>query len=305
LRQLSIDKREKIIRFLPGRWRIAQELVLPRGYVVKAGEGVELDLVENGMIISYSPVDFVGTGERPVILKSSGQSAGGLTVIKAGGKSHLKNAVFRNLRSNNRNGWALTGAVTFYESPVDIIDSGFFASRSEDALNIVRSQFMINGVRFEDAASDALDLDFSSGRIERSSFLNTGNDAIDLSGSVVDVRNLVIEGSGDKGISIGEKSVMNAESVSIRNARIGIANKDMSELTGKNLDITGSEVAIAVYQKKSEFGPSKGEVIDGQIWETETPFLVEKGSSLRFNSQSVKVDPRKIVEILYETPDEK
>ncbi len=302
---IAIDKVERIIRILPGRWRITQELILPHGYVVKAGEGVELDLAGNGMIISYSPLQFIGTAKNPVIVKSLDQSTGGLAVIKTVGKSIFRNVGFKNLRSNSHSGWALTGAVTFYESPVEIIDSEFLGSRSEDALNIIRSKFILNGVHFEDAFSDALDLDFSSGRIVGSSFLNSGNDAIDLSGSVVIAQNLVINGAGDKGISIGEKSVLNAESLSIQNAIIGIASKDLSELTGKNVSITGAKVAIAVYQKKSEFGPSKGKIINGKVLETETLFLVEKGSSLRFNSQSVKVDARKISEVLNVTPAKK
>ena len=43
---------------------------------------------------------------------------------------------------------------------------------SEDAVNIVSSNYSINGTFFENIKSDAIDIDFSHGKIDNAEFLN-------------------------------------------------------------------------------------------------------------------------------------
>ena len=104
-------------------------------------------------------------------------------------------------------GWNLTGAVTFFESPVTNSNSKFEANRSEDSLNIIRSNFKINDSSFSQTQSDALDIDFGVGTIQNSNFIGIGNDAIDISGTKLTMKNIYINNAGDKAISItSEKS---------------------------------------------------------------------------------------------------
>ena len=57
-----------------------------------------------------------------------------------------------------------------------------------------------------DTQADAFDSDFCTGSIARCLFVNCGSDAIDVSGSVFEVADTRIEGTGDKGMSAGEDS---------------------------------------------------------------------------------------------------
>ena len=89
-------------------------------------------------------------------------------------------------------------SINFYNSPVVIEDSIFENIYSEDALNIIRSEFEIKNTVFKNVRSDAFDSDFSEGSVLNSKFYNIGNDAIDVSGSLVKLISVSVDNSGDK-----------------------------------------------------------------------------------------------------------
>ena len=68
--------------------------------------------------------------------------------------------------------------------------------------------------------------------------------------------------SADKGISVGEKSIVHIKDTSIKGSNIALASKDLSKTTANNLTIKSSNLGISVFQKKPEFGPASVE-IDG------------------------------------------
>ena len=153
-----------------------------------------------------------------------------MAVMTAKDKSVLQNVIFDGLISPSQAGWALPGAVTFYESPVTFLDVKFTNTQSEDALNIVRSEFTLENVVFRNSLSDAFDSDFSRGTIKNTSFLTCGNDALDVSGSEIQVESIFLDGVGDKGISAGEKSRIVVDKLEGKNSRIVVASKDWSEV---------------------------------------------------------------------------
>jgi hypothetical protein len=214
-------------------------------------------------------------------------------------ESVLKHVHFDNLSNPIQNDWGLTGAVTFYESPVKIMDSRFSNNRCEDSLNIVRSNFKISGSVFYNSYSDAFDADFSQGTIADTTFIDSSNDAIDFSGSVIDVKNITIKGAGDKGISAGEGTTMKIDAAKIDNTEIAIASKDKSEIVANNVFINNSKVGFAVFQKKSEFGAASIITNTTKLLSVDIPFLVEIGSSLTVEGKSISSNQKKVKDILY------
>lgn len=182
---LVVNEAEKIIYIKPGDWKQDKNLIIPKGYKVVCGKDTRLDLSNSAKILSYSPLIFIGSEDKPIILGSEDSSGQGIVVINAQQKTVFKHVVFDNLSSPFHRGWQLTGAVTFYESDVQIFRCHFSNNKSEDALNLVRSEFSINKSLFSKTFSDAIDVDFSIGQIANSSFIDLGNDAIDVSGSDV------------------------------------------------------------------------------------------------------------------------
>ena len=107
-------------------------------------------------------------------------------------ESFIENVQFFNLGYKVEYYLGTTGSVTFYESPANIINCYFYNIVSEDALNIVRSTFKINGSSFYNNLHDTLDIDYCNGEIKDSFFSNSGNDAIDLSGSNINLNEIDI-----------------------------------------------------------------------------------------------------------------
>lgn len=284
---LKVDEPEKKIFIKCGRWAVKRSLIIPKGYEVIAQEGTVLDLQKSARILSYSPLKFFGTEENPIVICSKDLTGQGIVVMNADGESILKNTIFRGLSNPSHAGWELTGAVTFYESDVAISCCQFLSNKSEDGLNIVRSNFSISKSFFNETAFDALDIDFSNGEISNTSFVNCGNDALDISGSVVDIRDIFVNGAGDKGLSVGEASTVTADTLEIQNAGISAASKDTSSLTINGITISGCKVGFSVYQKKPEFGSAFMTVTGLMAERIEIPYLVEKESKLKVNGKNI------------------
>jgi len=295
---LLIDEANKQIFVKSGKWNINQSLIIPKGYKVIAKEGTQLNLSNFSKILSYSSFEFMGTEEEPIIINSPDSTGQGVIVMNANRASLLENVVFENLSAPSQSGWELTGAVTFYEAPVSIYNCKFISNRAEDALNIVRSEFTIDKSSFIQAYSDAFDADFSKGSITNCFFINSKNDAVDVSGSVVDVHNIFINTAGDKGISLGENSQIRASNIKIQNAGIGIASKDQSELIGRDLDILDSKIGLAVYQKKSEFGPGAMTIKGLSMEKVSIPYYVEEQSTLIVNERIIESSEKNVNAIL-------
>ena len=132
-----------------------------------------------------------------------------------------------------------------------------------------------------------MDIDFCKGKINKSFFFFSGNDAIDISGSKINLKQIEIHHTSDKGISIGESSNLNASNIKIQNSNIGIASKDLSNAQIKNLEIKESEIGLAVFQKKTEFGPAKLNITNGILSSCNIEYLVEDKSTLTLNNRKL------------------
>lgn len=296
---LIINAATKEILIKPGSWVVNKTMILPRGYRVICGPGTRLNLADASMILSYSPLEFTGSEDLPILIHSENSTGQGLAVLSAGKRSVLDYVMFDNLSNPAYQGWELTGAVTFYESDVQISHCQFIENRSEDGLNLIRSEFGIANSLFSGTSSDALDADFCKGQITATSFINCGNDGIDVSGSVIEVERVFINGSGDKGLSNGEHSEMTVSDVEIQNAEIGIASKDISLIKLRNVNISGGQIGLTAYQKKPEFGPGVIEARELRIKNVPIPYLVEERSQVTVDEKVIPSSRDNVKDILY------
>jgi hypothetical protein len=296
---LRTGEEDKTITVLPGKHSLSEPLILPAGYTVRAGEGAELDLIKSAMILSYSPLYWSGSERNPIRIISSDSTGQGLTVLASGQPSTLLWVMFDNLSNPVQGKWSLTGAVTFYESPVTMSHCRFANNRSEDCLNTVRTEFKIEHTAFVQTQADAFDADFCIGGFENVTFLQCGNDAIDISGSTVNVANVMIDSTGDKGLSAGENSQMIVRNVTIQNAELAVASKDRSDTEIQELVIRNCRVGFTAYQKKPEFGPGHIRVTGMQLTNSQQPYLIEEGSSLTIDGKVIPPGGKQIKDLLY------
>jgi hypothetical protein len=179
-----------------------------------------------------------------------------------------------------RIGWRLTGGATLRRAEVKIAHSRFVGNRAEDALNLIRTQFELEDVEFEDTSSDALDADFSDGTIRRGRFSQIGGDGIDVSGAKIEVDGTLLEDINDKAISVGEASRLTARNVRIARVGSGAASKDASEFTFEDSSIADASTAgVSVYTKKPVYGPASATLLRIDMKNVATDVLVQSGNS--------------------------
>lgn len=296
---LETREAEKEIIIKNGTWTIDESLIIPEGYKIICESGTKLNLKNSAVVVSYSPFQFVGEKGNPIEIYSTDSKGQGIVVMNAYTESLFKYVVFKNLSNPVHNGWELTGAITFYNSPVVFSDCRFVESRCEDALNIVRSDFNIDNCIFSNTQADAIDSDFSKGRITNSSFYETGNDALDVSGTTIRLENIYIFKPGDKGVSAGEKSFVNCENIKVEGGELAFASKDLSKIKIDGAEINSSKVGFTVYQKKPEYGPASIEGEHIEMSKVEVPYLIEKKSTLIVEGKIILPNEDKVKDMLY------
>ena len=299
---LSIDSDKKLIKFKEKKIFIRKPLIIPTNYKLVVEDGSKIILQDNGFIVSKSPLLFAGSEAKPIsVINTSQKNTNGIIILNAKENSSFNNVIFDNLTNIDYKSWLLPGALTIYQSPITLTSCVFENSKSEDALNIVRSNFEINNIKFIKSRSDAIDIDFSDGNLSNIFIENSGNDGLDLSGSKVKIKKLVILNSGDKALSIGEKSNISINKVFIKNAYVGVANKDGSDATISNLSIINSELGITGFKKKKEYAPSKTIIINSDESLNEIPYLLGEGSNLSINNIKMENNSKDnlIIKMLY------
>ena len=300
---VRVREKAREIDLLPGRWVAERNVILPAGYRVHAPPGFTLDLQQGAMLLSRSPLDWVGTEAEPIVITSSDGTGEGVAVLQAGEASRLAFVVFRGLGAPDQRGWSLTGAVTFYESDVAFSDCLFAANHSgDDLLNVVRSKFSLERSRLQGSLFDALDADFAEGSLVDTLFVAAGNDGVDLSGSHVELRNVRVDGAGDKAFSFGEASQVRGRELSVRGAAFGVAVKDNSFAALERLAIEESRVGLAVFQKKPEFGPALLRIAGLRSVNVAEAHRIETGSRVELDGRVLDGKARDVADEIYAEP---
>jgi hypothetical protein len=279
---------------------IVDEIVLiPENKILVFEKGAQVDFVNRGGLISYSPVFMNGTKEEPIIIKSSDSTANAFTVLKAHLRSQIEYVTFTNLNTLDFEGWTLTGAVNFYESDVDIYHTQFLNNHCEDALNIIRSDFKVSEAKFRNIFADAFDSDFCTGLLDHSHFSNVGNDAIDFSTSQIHIEDCKMVDIGDKGVSGGEGSTLWVRNTSLSRCNIGAASKDLSQVELINVSIDSCKYALVALKKKPEYGAATLSTRDLKISNCETKHLIEDQSVLFLNGRKIEGYQKNVAKLFY------
>lgn len=284
---------------ISGVHELTSKVLVPKGKVVVFEAGSQVNILNEGTIISHSPLYMLGTQEQPIKIYSTDTTANAFTVLQAGGRSKLSHVVFEDLNTLEYDGWNLTGAVNFYESDVDIDHCSFLKNHCEDALNIIRADFHVTESKFEDIYADAFDSDFCTGLLDYTSFDRVGNDAIDFSTSQIHIEHCEITNILDKGISGGEGSTLWVKNTNIINCNIGAASKDLSNVSLENVNIENCYYGLVALRKKPEYGAAVFDTKKLKLVNCQVNHLIEKNSVLNFNGRKIDGTREKVAEMFY------
>ena len=254
---LRVEAQAQMLTIAPGVWDVAGDLLLPEGYGLRLTPGTTLNFGVENFLLATGPLIFEGTEEAPIVLRPQGEKWRGIVVLDVAQPSLWRYVTVEATDALDRQGWMMTGGITFYRSAIRLEYSRILRTQAEDGLNVIRAHFAFVDSEFGDTRSDGFDSDFGRGVIERCIFHDIGADAIDVSGTEVQVRDVRMVNLGDKGLSVGEMSHVTAEDVFISEADFGVVSKDLSQASIASVTIQAARVAgLAAYIKKPAYGPA-------------------------------------------------
>ena len=279
-----------------GNFSVIGNIYIPQGFKLVIPPGCSISFSKNSTFVSESPIHAVGTTDKPIYFKGLNNNWCGILLSGVDILSKFKNVFISDIRGvgkvphvNGRvmNGWSMTGGVTIFNSLVEMKHCYFTNFLTEDALNIVSSQFHLEKCTFKDIYSDAFDGDFVTGKIKDCDFSIIGGDGVDFSGSNARIVDCNFSNISDKAISIGEASKVEVFNTSINGAAFGIVSKDLSTTTVYDSTIHNiSNSAFSAYQKKKSFGPAQLRVHNSRVFNAEKDFLIQDKSKA-WNSRKV------------------
>ena len=193
--------------------------------------------------------------------------------IEIDGSEYYKNLKNKNITSYDKT--RLTGCLTFMDIELKNVNLKSNYSLCEDSFNFIRVQGQINNIEINNSLSDAIDFDFSNIDIKSLTINKAKNDCVDMSFGIYKINTAFLYDCGDKGISVGEKSILDVENVKIINASIGIASKDSSIVNIEKSDIKAKN-CFASYRKKQEFSGSILRYVKTNC--DKKKFIIQKGS---------------------------
>ena len=282
---------DNVIKVKEGEYTVNSSIYIPSGYKVVIDENVTIRFSNESVWVSESPIYCNGSYEKPITFTSLEDSWPGIFLNNVSDLSTFKNVNYSNVSGIGigpnpfgiqKNGWTLTGGVTINQCLVFFENCTFTNFNTEDALNIISSNFILENCKFENVFSDAFDGDFVEGNITNCIFTEIGGDAIDFSGSNCSVSKTQIKNISDKGISVGENSRVSIIETEITETKFGVVSKDLSQTFVNDSNFSKYSIsAFSAYQKKEAFGPASIEVFNCNTDSTEGEFLIQLNSSGR------------------------
>jgi len=271
-----------------GKLLIDKPIIVPKNYNLTIESGSELIFKKNSYIYLNHGNLILDGNDKQIVLRTNEEYWGGIYVNSAPGISKINNAKIISAKNFEHEGIFLTGAVNFYQSDIEISDTSIIDNKSEDALNIIKSNFKIDNTLIKNTLSDGIDSDFSNGLIKNTFFKNIGGDAIDTSGSNVTIVNTTIHNAKDKALSAGENSKINIENLKIDSSTFGLVSKDLSTINGTKINIINSiKFDVMAFEKKKHFGPG---FINIKEAITKNQILSQTGSKIIINNKLINTE---------------
>ena len=294
--QILVDEGKKKITLKDNFLKIDKNLILPKEYTFEVNSGSSIVLEKNANLIIES--NFISNNDESSAKINFVANGNNCILFYKNNLIDIHNIEFKNFSSCETNGLFLTSGINFYEANIKI--QNILASDNktgDDLINIIKSKFEISKMNIKNSLYDGLDIDYSDGIISEMTCINcgleTGGDALDLSHTNVFIEDLYILNSSDKGVSIGENSNVNIKNLEVANTKICVANKDGSMTRIVNITLSGCNIGVAAYNKKSYYDYSKIAIIYPNFKENIKDYSRDDKNKIILNGWEI-TDPKTI-----------
>lgn len=255
---------------LSGVYHIKEDTSLPYDINLKIAPGVTFLLHPTVTFLIRGGLTAEGTMEKQISIKAFNPQKpfGSFAVLGSNKRPSIVKLDYFQLvggREDTYDGVYFSGQMSIHHGKVEISNSKFLDSFSDDGLNIKFSEVDIKSSTFSQNSGDQFDCDFCKGRIYSNLFEGPsssktsldGSDGLDVSGSIIEILNNNFSGFTDKGISVGEISDVIIKDNLIENSATGIAVKDGSLARLSENEFSGNNENVTSYIKKKMYGEPK------------------------------------------------
>ncbi|MBU4332456.1 right-handed parallel beta-helix repeat-containing protein [Patescibacteria group bacterium] len=277
----------------PGTYNIDDNIVVPKGFSLRIEAGAKLKMGKGIWIVSYSPVEILGTDSQPVFILAQDKSNpwGVFAIQESPERSVVQYAKFENGSEAIINGGHYSGMLAAHYSDIEVADCIFQDANGNDALNVKNARAIITNNYFYKNKFDAIDLDDGAeGEIDSNYFVDNGDDSIDLAiVSNLMVKNNYVRESGGLCLGIDGKS----ENVVIFNNLFkdcvsGISLVDNSRIKLINNTIIGNQTGIVVSMGEPILYKAELAIYNTIIWDNGQSIISDEKSNFRVTNSSIK-----------------
>ena len=240
-----------------GVHRFSEKIILPKGIELIIQPGTELRFDTGVSLISYGIIRALGTKQKPIIFHGYEDTTkwGVVGLLHEKARGFFENCIFEGGGEAYINGAYFSGMLAAHYADLEVRSSIFRKAGKgggDDAINIKYGKALISDSYFFKNGGDAIDLDFAKqgSEIRDSYFLENGNDGIDVSGSKVVIQNILVSKSGDKGVSLGERTHAEIKGLRIEDSTIAITSKDSSKVKLSHSVFINNSIGAMAYRKK-------------------------------------------------------
>ena len=186
---------------------VHEHLVIPEGYVLVIKKGAILNFASDASLIIKGETKILGSKQENVVFQGIGEDSWpGVLILANNEDVQINGLLMKAATGKGIGGYNYTGAMSVFEGKINITNSTFLKNISEDSLNLVNTNGVVRELNISNTPSDGLDIDFGRVDLRDSTFTDigtrTGADAIDISHASVEISNIRINRTTDKGLSI-------------------------------------------------------------------------------------------------------
>lgn len=224
--------------------------------------GTTIRLAPGASLIFRGKVKALGTPDRPIRFIGRGMNTSNAWgVVALQGRrtvgSHLKHIRMSGGSGDNIEAIPYTGMLSLHNTAnirlTDVVLGQNFVE--DDTLHLVYvDNAVIRNLTVESAFSDAVDIDASTVFFDSGNIVGSLNDGIDLMSSRVVITGMTITKSGDKGVSVGERTNVLIHNTRLADNIIGLESKDDSIARIVHVDLQRNEKNLNAYRKNWRYG---------------------------------------------------
>ncbi len=230
--------------------KITEDTILKKNEKFIFEINTSINITNNSTLFIEGDLNFINDEKNLTEIYSEDESG---SLIFIDNNYDLKNIIFKDLSKPKLNNFILYGGVNFINSNVNLNNIYLKNSKDEDAINIINSKSNLTNIYFENIKADAFDVDFGELKFFNINCKNVNNDCLDISGAKVSGEKLITKNILDKGISVGENSIVDINDLKLENSNIALAVKDGSKANFKNVYVDNNNFDIVLFNKKQEF----------------------------------------------------